>query len=152
MKTNIVKILAFAFAIALALSLVGCFGGVDGDGKCTVVLAGDEVAVYEVELDKLAGDDGLMAVLRYLDENEGVELDYVDSTYGAMINSVGNLVPDASAFEYVKIYTSYELDFDTSQYFEELTYEGRRLGTSGLGASSMTVKGGEIYYLTVGSY
>ena len=47
---------------------------------------------------------------------------------------------------------SYELDFDTSSYFEEMTYKGVRLGTSGLGAPSMTIKDGGIYYITVGSF
>ena len=152
MKTKICKILAFALMLALAMSLVSCFGGV-GSGKCTVVLAaGDEVQEYTVELDKISGDDGLMAVLRYLDENEGVALDYIESAYGAMLNSVGIVVPDLEAYEYVKIYTSCMLDFDTSTYFEEMEYKGTRLGTSGLGASSMTVDGGGIYYLTVGSF
>lgn len=152
MKIKICKILAFALMLALAMSLVSCFGGV-GSGKCTVVLAaGDEVQEYTVELDKISGDDGLMAVLRYLDENEGVALDYIESTYGAMLNSVGIVVPDLAAYEYVKIYTSCVLDFDTSTYFEEMEYKGTKLGTSGLGASSMTVDGGEIYYLTVGSF
>ncbi|MBP3309140.1 MAG: hypothetical protein J6L90_06835 [Clostridia bacterium] len=152
MKTKICKSLAFALILALAISLVSCFGGV-GSGKCTVVLAvGDEVKEYTVELDKVTGDDGLMPVLRYLNENEGVALDYTESTYGAMLKSVGIVVPDATRNEYVKIYTSNTLDFDTSTYFEELEYEGTRLGTSGLGASGMTVDGGGIYYLTVGSF
>ena len=34
MKTKICKILAFALMLALAMSLVSCFGGV-GSGKCT---------------------------------------------------------------------------------------------------------------------
>ena len=117
-----------------------------------MLAVGDEVKEYTVELDKVTGDDGLMPVLRYLNENEGVALDYTESTYGAMLKSVGIVVPDATRNEYVKIYTSNTLDFDTSTYFEELEYEGTRLGTSGLGASGMTVDGGGIYYLTVGSF
>ncbi len=153
MKTIVRKTTLLALVFALALSLVGCFGGVDSSGECTVVIAnGSETTEYEISLSDIEADDGLMALLRYLNENEGVELNVTNSTYGAMINSVGSVVPDASKYEYVKIYTSYEFDFDTSEYFEEMTYGGVRLGTSGLGASSMTVTDGGIYYLTLGSY
>ena len=153
MKTIVRKLALLVLALSLALSLVGCFGGVDSEGKCTVVVGTEGSYVeYEVPLDEIEGDDGLMALLRYLNENKGLVLDYTDSAYGAMLNKVGNLTPDAMAGEYIKVFTSNALDFDTSTFFEEITYGGRTLGASGLGASSMTISDGGVYLLTIGSF
>ncbi len=153
MKTTICKIMAFALTIALVLSLASCFGGVDESGKCTVVISdGERYEEYAVELGQVEGDDGLMAVLRYLNEKEGIYLNATDGQYGVMLWGVGECVPDMSAREYIKIFTSNEADFDTSTMFELTEYEGTRLGTAGVGASSMTVTDGCVFLITIGTY
>ena len=147
MKTKVSKILSLLLITAImALSLTACFGGVDKDGFCTVVLAdGDKTEEYSVDLTKVTGDNGLYSVLEAM-QAEGMPL--VFDSYG-MLASVGSLNPDSSAHEYIRIYTSVESDFDVSDWFAETEYKGVRLGTSGFGASDMQVVDGGIYYLAI---
>jgi len=150
MKTKVGKILPLLLIIAMtALALTACFGGVDDSGSCTVVLVnGDDVQEYSVDLAKVTGDEGLFSVLEALNK-DGMPLVTADGAYGKELKSVGSLNPDAAAHEYICIYTSVESDFDTSAYFEEAEYKGTRLGTSGLGASSMKIVDGGIFYLAI---
>ena len=58
----------------------------------------------------------------------------------------------AASNEYVFIYTSVEKDFDVTEWASEVEYKGTKLVSSGLGASSMTVEDGAIYYFTLITY
>ena len=153
MKTKVRKILPLLLIFAMmALSLTACLGGVDDSGSCTVVLAdGDEVQEYTVNLSSVTGDEGLFSVLEALNK-DGMPLVTATGAYGKELKSVGHLVPDAAAHEYICIYTSVQSDFDTSTWFNETEYKGTRLGTSGLGASSMKIVDGGVFYLTVKTY
>ena len=53
MKTKLNKILAFMLSTGIMLLLVSCNKKQDAEGKMTLVLAGEETLVYEVELDGL---------------------------------------------------------------------------------------------------
>ena len=146
MKTKVSKILALLLVLAMmSLALTACLGGVDDEGFCTVVLVdGDNSQEYSVDLSKVTGDDGLYSVLRAMNA-EGMPL-VIES---GMLMTVGSLVPDAQAHEYIRIYTSVVSDFDVSDWFAETEYNGTRLGTSGFGATDMQVVNGGIYYLAI---
>jgi hypothetical protein len=104
-----------ALIAALALCFVGCFTPADTEGTVTVVI-GEEgnFDEYEISLSEVEITDGVLSLLIYLEENEGVELDYANSTYGAYINSIGSLSPNGLSGEFVGVYTSVEADFDVS--------------------------------------
>ena len=150
------KITALLLAAAIAIaSLVACFdfGASFGGGEtCTVVVAGTETTEYPVDLSKVEIREGVFSLLDYLQKEGKLEYDASESTFGKFLNAVGSVQPNAANSEYVQVYTSVEADFDTSAYFTEITYRGTRLGSSGLGASSMTVEANAIYYFTLGSY
>ena len=140
------------FAV-FAACLFGCSQGlVEDSGSCTLyVEANGIIKSYEVDLSKVSGDDGLFAILEYLKSEGELDYTYSDSTYGAYLLSVGDAVP-ATDSEYISIYTTYESDFDTSAYFKSLEYNEKSFGTSGLGASSMSVPDGSSFYILVESY
>ena len=145
------KIIALITATLIILSMLvscgGAFGGPSIEGNiATVVLdyGDNNYRVYEIELDKLTDrSQGAYSLLIYAKENECLKLDAPNGPYGVYINSIGDLVPDASKNEYVAIYTSVESDFNvpTADFPEvkELTYHGVTLKEAGVGISSLTV-------------
>lgn len=147
MKTKVSRILALLLILAITvLTLASCMGGVDDEGECTVVLAyGDAITKYSVDLSQVTGDDGLLAVLKALNR-DGMPLTVSSD---GMLDVVGILEPDSAAREYIRIYTSVEMDFDTSAWFAETEYDGIRLGTAGVGASDMSVIDGALFYLAI---
>ena len=131
------------------------------NGYCTVVIATEpKETVYKVNLDKVAGEDGkisngLIAVLDYLKENEkDFSYESTDTGYGAYLTKVLTL-DSASVTEgygYIRILTSVEKDFDVTEWAVEKEYKGTKVMTSGLGASSMTIENGAVYYIELASY
>ncbi len=136
------KILALILSAALILCATACGGG-DEAGKITVVLGLDAPVEYEVELADVKIENGLFSVLDYLRETES--LTYAAS--GTMIESVGELKPDAAKYEYIYIYTSNPLDFDVSDWAQEMEYEGVKLVGSGVGAKDMSFTDGTVIYI-----
>ena len=145
--------IALALVAALAMSLVGCFAPADTEGSVTVVI-GEEGSFneYEISLSEVEITDGVLSILLYLEENEGVELDYSSSTYGAYINSIGGLSPNSLSGEFVGVYTSVEADFDVSAFASSYEYEGVALCSAGVGISSMQVKAGATYLFKIDTY
>ena len=153
MKTIVRKLLPILLVAAiLVFTLASCNGGVDDEGTCRVVLAdGEDITEYTVNLSEVEGDEGLFSVLDALNKN-GMPLVTRDGAYGKELISVGSLVPDPLKREYIRILTSVESDFDTSTWFYETEYDGVRLGTSGFGASGMTIKKDGVFYLEITTY
>ena len=144
------KLIALILAIATLLTLASCGATsgppVEGE-KATVVidLGDDNYQVFEVKIADLTDkSQGAYSLLVYLKENRDMHLDIVESSYGAYVNSIGDLRPDASKNEYIAIYTSVEADFQvpTADFPDvpSLTYHEVLLKSSGVGISSMTVQ------------
>ena len=153
MKKRIFIAFTLALSLILAACLFSCGGQNDDSGTVTVVIDGDGVfESYEIDISELDITDGVLTLVKYLADEEGLDLDYSNSSYGAYINSIGGLVPNMMAGEYIGVFTSVEADFDVSTMFSEMTYRGEKLGTSGVGISSMTVKSGATYLFTVLTY
>ena len=144
------KILSLILAVVMLFCLVSCFTTtVAEQGDVTLVIENRDgsYTVYKAFLEDVSNKgEGVYGVLQYLMEREGDSLvvDVVDSTYGAYVNNIGGLDPDATKNEYVCIYTSLERDFDTSDYVSEIEYEGITLKTSGLGLTSMSAEQGTV--------
>lgn len=138
------RILALALALCLMLcALTSCFLNEIGEGKATVVVAGEETVEYTVNLGKIEGKKGLVSVLDYLKEKEG--LDY--SISGTMLDYVGDVKNDYDKGEYVYIYTTVEKDKDVSQWAQTIDYRGTTLTSAGVGATEMTIEDGAIIYI-----
>jgi hypothetical protein len=142
-----------ALIAALALCFVGCYTPADTEGTVTVVI-GEEgnFDEYEISLSEVEITDGVLSLLIYLEENEGVELDYANSTYGAFLNSVGGLTPNSLGGEYIGVYTSVESDFDVSVFAGSYEYKSITLSTAGVGVSSMKVEAGATYLFKIDTY
>jgi hypothetical protein len=117
-------------------------------GFCTIVLEGDPAVEYRVNLDKVTGTDGLLSVLEYLKETEG--LAYTESA--GMLTEVGAIRQDPAAGKYVYIWTSVEKDFDMTVYASTKTYGEATLTSSGVGAKDMTLADGAVIYIGLYSW
>ena len=153
---RIAKILSITLLLCIAATvfLPACIGGTpDTEGSVTVVVGkSDTYTEYTVRLDEVEITEGVLSLLKHLKETEGLELEYQDSIYGAYLTSAGNMEYDAAKGEYIAALTSVESDFDVSTMFFETDYKGVKLGLSGLGISSMQVKNGATYMITVATY
>ena len=149
-QTKLTRILSLLLALVLvSLVFVGCQQEETSEkGFCTIVLEGNPATEYSVNLDKVTGTNGLLAVLDYLKETEG--LAYTESA--GMLTEVGTLKQDATAGKYVYIWTSVEKDFDVTVYASTKTYGDVTLTSSGVGAKDMTLTDGAIIYIGLYSW
>lgn len=152
MKKTMVRLIATLLALLSLFAFVGCDKTQNASGSCTVVVGEEPEMVYEVSLDDLTVDNGLMSVLEYLKEKKGLSYTSNDTGYGAYLTSVGALQEDSSTSTYIFIYTSVEKDFDVSAMATTMDYKGTTLTGSGVGASSMTIEDGAIYYIGTVKY
>lgn len=156
MKTirNSARLLALILVLTFVLlPFVGCKKKEQNvNGYCTVVVATDPVKEYKVDLDKVTIDNGLISIFEYLKANEGFTYEMQESTYGAFLTKVLTLDSTAVENSFITLMTSVEKDFDVSEYAVEKTYNGTKLVSSGLGASSMTIEAGAVYYIALSSY
>lgn len=160
---KIIRILTLITLIAtLVTSLASC------DILSGPTVAGEQVTVvieerdgsyttYEIDLAEVADKTlGAYSLLVYARDSKGLALDAPESTYGIYINSIGNLVPDLTANEYVSIYTSVERDFSvpTADFpvVNEVVYKGITLKAAGVGISSMSVEDGTVILIRIETY
>ncbi|MBQ8322175.1 MAG: hypothetical protein IJX92_07405 [Clostridia bacterium] len=142
------KILALLLALIMMLSLAACQmpegeGDTADAGKMTLVLAGDETVVHEVDLAELDVTNGLVSVLDYL-KSEG-KLDYAITA--GYLDSVGELENNADTGEYIYIYTSVAEDADVTQWAKTVEYDGKTLTSSGVGAADMHIEADAVIYI-----
>ena len=110
------KILSLILAVAMMLLLVACGGEVGEEGDVSLVVENRDGSydVYKVYLEDVTNkEEGVYGVVEFIMQREEnpITADIVDSSYGAYVNSIGSLTPDASKNEYVCLYTSLEKDF-----------------------------------------
>ena len=155
MKKQLKRILAAALILALSLLALTSCNTQPAEGECLVIIgAGENHKEYKINLEEVEITEGVLSLVKYLEEKEGLEAEYTDSGYGAYFTSIDTLIPEITAekYEYIAIFTTVEEDFDTSTSFKEIEYKGQTFGYSGLGVSSMTVAGGESYYITIEAF
>ena len=147
-----VKLFASVLVVLSLLFLAAC-GSVSEVGTAKIVIdSGTEQTEYEVSLSDIEKKDSALDILNYLNENEGLALDYVESVYGGYISSIGTLLPDAQNNEYISIYTSEECDFGVAPFDTKVEYMDMTLTASGVGISSMTVNEGTVILFRIESY
>lgn len=153
-KSGAARIVAVILALAiLALGLCACRAESDDAGVVTVVVAADSnVDVFEVNISDVEITEGALSVLKYLKGKGELDFEATESTYGAYLTKVGDVVANDEEFVYVAIYTSVDSDKDVSAYATTVEYEGITLTSSGLGISSMSVKDGAVLYFCEGTY
>ena len=155
LKLKSSRLLALVVALAITLiSLTAC-GGTDNSGKTGSIrfVIFDRSAVeYVVDLSSLGEGKGLMPVLDYLAENEGVSYTATNGGYGAYLTSLGTLRESMAEGKYLYVYTSVESDFDVSAYAMTVEYDGLTLTSSGVGISEMTLTDGAVIYVTYITY
>ena len=153
LKLKSSRLLALVIAIAF-ISLTAC-GGTDNSGKTgsiRFVIFDTSAVEYVVDLSSLGEGKGLMPVLDYLAENEGVSYTATDGGYGAYLTSLGTLRESAAEGKYLYVYTSVESDFDVSAYAKTVDYAGVTLKSSGVGISEMSLTDGAVIYVTYITY
>ncbi len=146
------KILALLLVVAMiAVVAVACTPAltVGDSGTVTVVVANPDAdpTEYVVDLSKLNGQEGLMTVLDYLKENNGLTYTEVPSDYGAYLTQVNNIKEDGANGIYLYLYTTVAADADVSEYAKTMDYKGITLTSSGVGSSSMHIEDGAVIYI-----
>ncbi len=156
MKVKVLKLSALCSLLLLAFSLASCSlekafggdaysGGSANVGKITLVVAEEPAKEYTVDLSKLEITQGLMSVLEYLRDEEGLNL----KISGTMLGEVGSLKNNAEAGEYIYIYTSVASDADVTENASAVEYNGQTLTSSGVGAADMTLSDGAVIYIGI---
>lgn len=147
------KILALLLIVAMiAVVAVACTPDqptVGDSGTVTIVVANPDADAteYVVDLSKLNGQEGLMTVLDYLKENNGLTYTETNGAYGAYLTQVNNIKEDSTAGVYLYLYTSVAQDADVSEYAKTMDYKGITLTSSGVGSSSMHIADGAVIYI-----
>ena len=141
-------------ALALVLCAVACQPDMPSKGEVTVVVAPleGEATEYKVDLSNITEGGGVVAILDYLQANNGLEYTSEDSGYGAYLTKVGDLQQNDATGEYIYLYTSVAKDFDVSEYASTVEYKGKTLNNSGEGVARMSVEDGAIIYITIIKY
>lgn len=154
LKKATALLLCALLTVSLGVMLASCDGTGDGGGTVTVVVetapvGSDDIKTtsYEVDLDGVTGV-GVVGVLEYLKENEGLEF----SMDGTMVSRVGNLTNDYANGVYIYLYTSVSQDMDVSVYAQQKEYNGKTLVSSGVGISEMSAPDGAIIYVGTIAY
>ena len=107
----------------------------------TLVVAEEEMKIFEIPLKDFKKSDSVLTVLDYL-KNAG-KLDYEMS--GTFVNKVGSLPNVENG--YVYFYTTVESDIDVSQYAMTVEYGGLSIVSSGVGAQEMHLENGATVYV-----
>lgn len=150
MKKLLTVILTLALLCTLSLALFACTdpatpGDTSGDVEpvkktmTLVLLDGDYVEEFTVDLDKLASSEqkskGLLAVLDYLKQTEGLTYAMDASGFLTQVNEIKQ-----EDNKYVFLYTSVAKDEDLTQYASSIEYKGKKYSNSGVGAKDMTIE------------
>lgn len=135
---NFAKIIILVLIIAMVLAFVGCIKPTaDTEGTMTLVVGETE---YIVDLSKVKAENGLISVLDYLKETQGLVYEATYSEYGAMLTKVNELEQNVTTSTYLYIYTTVQKDIDVSEYATTKEYKGTTLTSSGVGASTMSLE------------
>jgi len=164
-KTKFLRVLALLMALCLvSLLFVGCEKNDKGDtaetgttaeslteaasqnvkGYCKIVLGDTNKTEYEINLDLVKTDKGLLSVLDYLKETKG--LTYACDASG-FLTEVGGVKQDTAAGVYIYLYTSVVKDQDVSQYATTVKYNDLTLVSAGVGTKDMTIEKDAIIYI-----
>lgn len=146
------KVLSLLLTLIVLLSFASCLpqNHVDDKGEITVVIMEETPLVYQVKLDDVDMTEGALAVVKYLQAEKGLALEYQDSTYGAYLTKLGNIATDNKG--YLSVFTSVEADWDVSIYCVTKEYNGTTVKSSAVGVSSMSVVDGMILYFCYVAY
>lgn len=140
------KLLTIFLAIMVVFSLVACTPKqVDEEGIITVVVMQETPLTYSVKLEDVDLSEGALSVLKYLNTEKGMPLEYSTSEYGAMINKIGGITADNKT-GFISVFTSVEKDWDVTEYCQTREYEGVTVKSSAVGVSSMSVVKGMVIY------
>lgn len=138
-----------AVMLVATFAFTACTDG-KGKGDVTVVIACDgSNKEYYVAADKVEGE-GVLAVMEYLRDNEGLHFVTEDGGYGEYATEVGGFKQGDGV--YIYIFTSVEKDFDVSEYKQTVDYKGVTLTSSGVGLSAMSVEEDAIIYFGTTTY
>ena len=165
-KTNLIRVIALIMALCLtSVIFVGCnkddtsaetsaqatenseatpAESQNVKGYCKVVLGDENKTEYEIDLDLVNINNGLLSVLDHLKETKG--LTYSCDASG-FLTDVGNVKQDTAAGVYIYLYTSVVKDQDVSQYATTMKYNDLTLISTGVGTKDMTIEKDAIIYI-----
>jgi hypothetical protein len=150
-KGSFIKILSALLLIVATILLAACSNA--GQGECRIVIVEEGGAQeYTVKFNEENSSEGVFGLIKELCEKENIHIKYTNSIYGAYIEEIASIKPNASAGEYVGLFTSVTSDFDVSVMFSEYEYDGLTLGSLGVGASLAKIEDGATYLIKILSY
>ncbi len=143
------KLLSLLLVLVAALTaLTSCgllFGDVAEKGDVTVVIENEDgtFAEYGILLSEVENkSEGAKGIVEHLNKSGRLELEMIDSTYGAYVGAIGGISENPAEGVYVMVYTS--LASDSYEGASTVEYDGKILHRSGVGLSGMTVNEGSI--------
>ena len=148
------KLLSLILCVFLAFSLMACnTQNNDKDSPDTpsasVTLVFEDRTdntpnAYEVKLSELSEGEGIIPLLRYVCEKNGLDFNMRED---GVIEKIAHLENDYSKNSYIYVYTSLDADKDVSAYRSTVTYNGVTLTSAGVGAADMHLEDGAIIYI-----
>ena len=90
-------------------------------------------------------------VLQYLKDN-GMPLDWTDSDYGKVLNSIGTNIPDATKNEFVAFFTTVQADKGNWAGVASYIVDGIEIVSAQVGVSDASVQSGAIFYFEISTY
>ena len=148
-----VKLLSLLLALSLLFSLFSCGDAQTpeeekpADTYVTLVLedkSDNTPDVYEVKISELAKGEGIIPLLTYVSEKNGLEFAMRGD---GVIEKIAHLENDYSKNSYIYVYTSLDADKDVSAYRSTVNYNGVTLTSAGVGVSDMHLEDGVIIYV-----
>lgn len=91
-------------------------------------------------------------VIDYLCKQQVLTVDWTDSQYGKMINSIGKLVPQSGTNQFVTVLTSVTKDKGNWAGVTVYNVGDVEIVSSAVGVSSMTAEAGAVVYFEIQTY
>lgn len=145
MKQKITRMVSF---IITAVVSIACFAACQG-GTTVAKLESTTAEQIVLSIEKTDGKANAFDALKSLRNQDQISFDYTLSTYGAYITSINGkaetIVSSTANSSEGYSWMLYTSDMENAYETASITVDGRTCGQSAMGASSLTVKEGEIY-------
>lgn len=145
--------LVLALLVACSLfSLTACNGNKDNQTTTapqkpmmTLVVGSKSPFIYEIGLENIETDKGLMPVFEYLNKEKGLKYECTQVGGNTTFTKIGELVQRDNT--YIYFFSTVEKDRDTTENSRFVKFEGKIIYSTALDVSKMTIEPGCIIYI-----
>lgn len=146
MKQKLIRIASF---LLTAIVSIACFAACQGGKTEAKLLDSTTSEQIVISIEATDGKANALDALKMLRNQDLISFDYTTSTYGAYITSINGkaeaIVSSTTNSSEGYSWMLYTSDAEYAYESTTISVEGKTCGQSSVGASSLTVKVGEIY-------